>query len=108
MEKQLLDLIEKLSTQLGQTTEATWGILLAQAKIAAITNFIVGGILLVFTLILIFIGIKCSKEGEGEASVWSIVFSVLFALISFAFTLPAINATCNPEFWALQKLIEMI
>lgn len=108
MEKDLITLIEKLATQLGQTAETTWHILIAQAKIAAVTNFIFAGALILLSLILIFVGIKCHKDGEGEAAVCSIIFAIIFTLISFAFTLPAITATYNPEFWALQKLINMV
>ena len=113
MEKELITLIEKLATELGETAEATWHILIAQAKIAAITNFIGGGIFILLAIISVWLGYwiqrnweKDDKEKAGiGVGVFLAIILVVIAVISFI--LPAITATFNPEFWALQKLLEM-
>lgn len=113
MEKELITLIEKLAAQLGQTAEAMWHILIAQAQIAATMNFIGGSLLLLTAIACLTIGIVNEKRNEstkdaGDYIIFGIIFFLIFAAISTALFLPAITAAYNPEYWALQKLINMI
>lgn len=116
MEKEFAILIEKLATQLGQTAESMWHILIEQAKIAATINFICGGLFIVAALIFLINGIIEQRKAtptNGETVICgelfaSMIVSPALASLSFVFFLPAITATYNPEYWALQKLINMI
>ena len=108
MEKELLTLLEKLSTQLGQSAEATWNMLIAQARIAAILNFIIGGVLILASLFLIGFGFYNIKKDENDSAAACFIFVVIFFLISLPFIIPAITAAYNPSYWALDKLINMI
>lgn len=109
MEEKLTILIEKLASQLGETTEATWGILVAQAKIAAITNFIAGGIFILLAIVSMWLGCQRTEGANNDTVKAGIAIGILLALsflaISLAFIIPAITATFNPEYWALSKLI---
>ncbi len=111
MEEKLTILIEKLAAQLGETTEATWGILVAQAKIAAITNFIAGGVFILLAIVSIWLGyiVQRAEKEDNDTEKSGISIGILFALIflalSLAFIIPAITAIFNPEYWALSKLI---
>lgn len=109
----MMDLIEKLSAQLGQTAEATWQILLTQAKIAAVTNFIAGGIFILLAITSIVLGCTIQRTWERDDNdkagvAIGILFTLAFLGFSLAFILPAITAIINPQFWALHKLLEMI
>ena len=113
MNQEFITLIEKLATQLGQTAESMWHILIAQARIAAIINFILGGILTLTAMILILISLRAYKDRENDTMTVCVIAScVIIAsviiVISIAFWLPAFTAHYNPEYWALQKLINMI
>ncbi|OJV22716.1 MAG: hypothetical protein BGO30_08560 [Bacteroidetes bacterium 41-46] len=111
MEEKLTILIEKLADQLGETTEATWGILVAQAKIAAITNFVAGGVFILLAIVSIWLGyiVRRAEKADNDTVKSGIGIGILLALtflaLSLAFIIPAITATFNPEYWALSKLI---
>lgn len=108
MNQEFITLIEKLATQLGQTAEAMWHILIAQARIAAITNFILGGIFTLTAMILILISRRAYKDRENDTMTVCVISSCVIIAISIAFWLPAFTAHYNPEYWALQKLIELM
>lgn len=108
MNQEFTILIEKLATQLGQTAESMWHILIAQARIAAIINFILGGILTLTAMILILISLRAYKDRENDTMTVCVIASCVIIAISIAFWLPAFTAHYNPEYWALQKLINMI
>ena len=116
MNQEFTILIEKLATQLGQTAESMWHILIEQAKIAAITNYVCGGLFIIAALIFLINGIieqRKANKGKDDKVICGELFASMIAspaliLASFVFLLPAITATFNPEYWALQKLINMI
>jgi len=122
MNTEMEKLIEHLAQKLGTTTEYLWGVLINQAKISAITDLfylfftVIGGILL-YRLHKYF-----SKEREpyGHSYYYTkeelvtipmgilTVFWFFIAIFSFMSIGNIINGFFNPEYWALDQILNLV
>lgn len=119
MEK-LTELLVTLATKLGTTVEYLWGVLIKQATIEGYLNIIycIIPIILIFLSVLYFKYYIKNKEkweeecdgneiyhGAGVISIFIITF--VFLIMSIIIFIPtAITAFGNPEYWALQNILE--
>lgn len=110
------ELLKALAVKLGTTTEYLFGILVAQAKVSAITSLIE----IVFIYLFGFILYKTHKnfqnrgvydeyeEGAGFPMFMALgIFAILFICTFFLFE-NAINGLFNPEYWALDKILSVV
>lgn len=121
MKNQITELLEKLAVQLGTTAEYLWSVLIVQARISAITDLIFLILAIVSGYFLYRTHRYLSEETEDmysiyerkeEAviipmlvgvSIWLIFFLVMFFSIG-----NIINGLFNPEYWALNKILNSI
>ena len=124
MNDNLTALLEKLATKLGTTAEHLWRILLVQAKVSATNS-------LIFLLLAIFSGILLYRfhkwlayadpkaqystsryDDNGELYVPLILIPALmwgvFSLCILFDISNIINGYFNPEYWALEKVLDTI
>lgn len=124
MNEQTTQLIEKLAEQLGTTSEYLWGVLISQAPISALKSLILIGLTIVFTFMVWKIHkgfmrntddehINYTYYDEYEPVAHILVGGLgVFALIMFGLSIEAggnaITALLNPEYWALQQILESV
>ena len=119
--QQLIDLTEKgltqVATQLGTTLPQLWEIMVRQQYIEAIQAFIllgVSSIVFYFSVRAVFRAIKDEENGKtaNEARdsiiIGSVVISGVFLIISFAMSYEGIGQILNPEYYAIQSIVEQI
>lgn len=110
MEQEVINIINVLAEKLGTTAEYLWAVLTKQAIITAAT-------LSGQTLIMISVSLIAYKFGRKHSGNWDEILAVfywvgyvVFAGITFAVAMNAINvvttALANPEYWALKQLIK--
>jgi len=108
MNKETIELINRLADKLGTTAEHLWGVLIVQARINAYEDIAIlafwGAASLLFSLLFW----KANKD-EWEytdviVGVWIVV--LICAGIYGLMAVPEI-ITClaNPEYWALQQIL---
>lgn len=119
MNEKTTELIEQLAQKLGTTTEYLWGVLINQASISAITDLIYIVMSVVVGVVLFKLHRRFSKEDEKGncvyeedffigammflTAIWGIVFLVsIFSIGNI------INGFFNPEYWALNKVLNLI
>lgn len=119
--EQLAPLLNELAAQLNTTVEFLWGVLVRQAFVSAIESIF----MIVLLVILIFtsfryifpwlkkmkvIEIDSSADGglsiAGMAVVWIVIAMGAFSIIALLGKLP--TKLLNPEYWALQQILEVI
>lgn len=118
---QLTILLEKLADKLGTTTEYLWSVLIDQALISAINSMIFIGITIIVTFFTLKYHIKFSKEdSEGNSMYYNqeelltgpMVFigmaCIVMIILSLVFLSNLSTALFNPEYWALEKILEQI
>jgi hypothetical protein len=110
MNEETTKLLENLANKLGTTSEYLWSVLLKQAPIDATIS-------LFQTAVIFFIGYLLYKKRSivnseyderlpifvAVAIVWSIVSFITIMCIG-----DIINGYFNPEYWALQRVMDMI
>jgi len=114
--EELTGVLEQLAVKLGTTTEYLWSVLISQAKISAITDLIYIVLNIIIGIMLYKLHINLSKRDlydEYEepliavmvigALVWCVIFLINFFSIG-----GIINGFFNPEYWALQKVLDVI
>ncbi|MEO6901574.1 MAG: hypothetical protein ABI241_00640 [Bacteroidia bacterium] len=100
--------LEKLANKLGTTTEYLWKILLKQAFNDAVISTIY---LIVICVIFYIMYLKRSylmdedNIGVSTICVIAILFMLIFACFCFE---SAISGFFNPEYWALNEIINSI
>ena len=120
MNDQTIVLIDRMAEKLGTTSEYLWGVLLKQAPISAtITVF--------YFVIILFLGYGIyrlhlwlrEEDEDGRSRYWhnddlaipmavaAIIWAGLF-VIWFLTLGNAINGYINPEYWALEKILNSI
>ncbi len=119
MNEQTVQLIEKLASKLGTTSEYLWGVLIKQAPISATIN-------LVYFVFVILAGVglyklhkRFCKEVEGGDSIYSegeeavvvpmvigVIIWIIIALITFFSLGDVFNGFANPEYWALKEVLD--
>jgi hypothetical protein len=121
MNEQQTKLIEQLAMKLGTTTEYLWGIMCRQAQIDAIISIILVGVAILGSIALV-IAVRKIYNDLGRDAVWirdghDYIIPVMFWLcvgwlafdIVTMFSISNIvTALSNPEYWALEKIMEMI
>jgi hypothetical protein len=119
--QEILKRLDVLAEKLGTTAQYLWSVLVKQGTIEGISDIFVG----VIFLIGLIIGIKllkfCIKEGpkhrsekcndwQGPYIFGSFVGTVMIIAGTIGFTTwiyYGLQALLNPEYYALQKLIEL-
>ena len=117
----LTDLLQKLAEQLGTTTKFLWGVLVRQAPISASINIIEVIVLLIVAYFLSRFVIKFEKAPQKGSSyldndntgfycvkIFGTMGIVLIILLCFCLLKYAIMGFFNPEFWALDYIIDKI
>jgi hypothetical protein len=125
MNEQAQQLILQLAEQLGVTTELLWITIVNQAKVAVLQNtFCVFAMLTLLTVLGILIKKnttvpkatednrypKANWGGESGALATGIWFGMvlIFFLICILSVTDSITAILNPEFWALDYILNKI
>ena len=120
MENQLVIMLGAIADKLGTTVEMLWGILLNQAKVSAVLSLIYIGFVLIMGGSIYVLHKKFSKQINGysdynmyeEKDGLGVLMTVLTALwiclaVGGIFEIEnAITALLNPEYWALQEILE--
>lgn len=119
MNDQTAKLIEQLAAKLGTTSEYLWSILLRQAPISAT-------IMLIQIIIVLLIGLglwrahkhfnnsdndMCYNDSDGGLEVFMTVGCVVYAFlfVGCLFCVDRIiNGYFNPEFWALNYILNKV
>ena len=121
MKNQTTELLEKLAVQLGTTAEYLWSVLLVQARISAMTD-------LIFLMLAILSGYflyrthrYLSQGTEDAHSIYyekeeavmipmiiGLIIWIIFFLIMFFSIGNIISGLFNPEYWALNKILNSI
>lgn len=117
-------LIEQLAQKLGTTTEYLWGILVQQAFINSVITLFQFLLIGLFGYAILkthkyllserrhgkYIRTGYSHYGD-PAEITMIIMSVLFVILAVAgfFELPdLVNGFLNPEYWALNKILNTV
>jgi len=122
MNDQTTKLIEQLAQKLGTTAEYLWTILIKQAAISAWVDMIYFVMIIIMGVILFKTHKYLSKETSTNYSVyesdaglivvpvmivltitWIVIFIVCFFSLGNVF-----NGVFNPEYWALQEVLNAI
>lgn len=121
MNKETLDLLQKLADRLGTTVDHLWSILIKQAPISGLTSLIEVVVLIIIVLWgFSFVKKKttegpCDKDGsrdfadwddEGAGFAW--ILWGLFTIGSIVFIFNEVSgivcAFFNPEYWAFKQV----
>lgn len=121
MKNQTTELLEKLAVQLGTTAEYLWSVLIVQARISAITDLIFLILAIVSGYFLYRTHLYLGKEGEDMHSIYDrkeeaviipmfvgVIIWAIFFLVMFFSIGNIINGLFNPEYWALNKILNSI
>lgn len=122
MNKETTQLLQQLADKLGTTTEYLWGVLIRQAPIDATTTLIQ-----FFLILLMGYGIwrvhkRCmapykagahhsvyyESDGAGPAVAIVTVFWLVLFILCFCCLSDVINGYFNPEYWALNKILDKV
>lgn len=114
MNEQTTQLIEQLAQKLGTTTEYLWGILIKQAPVSATIDLIY--FIIIIILCVLFWRIhryfcKTDKYSDYEdlliiPMVFIGSFILILAAMSFFSLGDIITAFINPEYWALDEVLD--
>lgn len=121
MNEETTKLVEKLASELGTTTEYLWSVLLKQAPIDATVTLIQCVLVLLFGWFLwtlhkrlikpqTFRGYERSLYDEYEEGAiipmfFGAIMFVILSVVSFASIGDVVNGYLNPEYWALNKIL---
>lgn len=113
-------LLEKLATKLGTTTEYLWSVLVRQARVSATISCLQMLIVAVFGIILYkthrFLikkvgGRSRYLEYQEGAAIPMIIGGVAFLILVIVCVCDienVVNGFFNPEYWALDKILDKI
>jgi Na+-driven multidrug efflux pump len=106
--------IATLAQKLGVAAEHVYATLIRQQVTEGIYSIVVISLCIIgllFVVKLIKFGLKASRDGEEEASIFIWIISLVLALIALCilFTFSSdVMKLFNPEYYAIQEVIEMI
>lgn len=106
-------LLQELAERLGTTTEYLWQALVNQAPISSLTN------IAIYIMLIALIGLiaRCSKgltfdEVDDPKVMVFLIFGLIWLILGTIFFMVSIHDTVtglfNPEYWALQQILEFI
>ena len=121
MKNQTTELLEKLAVQLGTTAEYLWSVLLVQARISAMTDLIFL-ILAILSGYLLYRTHRYLSQGTEDAHsiyyekeeavmipmIIGLIIWITFFLVMFFSIGNIISGLFNPEYWALNKILNSI
>ncbi len=114
MNEQTIKLIEQLAQKLGTTSEYLWGVLLLQAKVAAIEGLMFSCITLAY---LVFYTLKIMNkksflyDGDEDLTFVGFAASLIAAVSAFVLVFSiseTITAIFNPEYYALKIILRFL
>lgn len=116
MDSEIVSALETLAAKLGTTSEYLWNVLLKQASISAITDFIQCTLVIlvcVFWIKKVKVVVPKILKGGLDDIYWIgiVIISILLAIfvITAFFCFPnIINGLINPEYWALDRLLSKL
>lgn len=122
MDNNTAELLSKLAEQLSTTSEHLWAVLVNHAHVSAINGLVECLLMIVFWVVVIKAHVWLSKkEGDYPRSKYSeyeasaaipMVVAIIIALIfvpCFIYDLcNAIDGFFDPQYWALNRLLEVI
>ena len=102
----ILSRVDQLAAKLGTTAGNVWNIYLAQAKVEAIRDTVVGVPILLLGLAALCFSFF-SQDSDEDARGMSFFFGLVVCAAAIGFFLyPAIGEWFNPAYWAFQHLTE--
>ena len=105
MQQELLNRLDALAAKLGTTAEHLWGVLIYQARIDALVSAIG---FVVFGLITMFL-YKVVRNADDEIDR---IFPAVGMVITFGIAIACLfsiwTPLLNPEYFALQKVLEVL
>ena len=113
MDPKALEMLQQLSTKMGVAVDVLWEALLRQAFVSAMTgSLLIGGglatlVCLTWALYANWEGVIVPNDMEG-LMVGLICGWILWVLVVQFVTTNLITGFCNPEYWALQKILGLI
>lgn len=108
MDEKTLKALEVLASKLGTTSEFVWGVLVKQAVASASINLIVSGVLFVIAATA-FVFLRKNTDKLTDACVWAFSLILISMAIIFVFVFPYhISTLINPEYWALNRILEAL
>lgn len=111
--EQAIDLIQKLAQTLSPATKHLWAVLVKQAVLTSIASLILSLQLLILGFILaprIKRFFKKLEAFNGDASPTLLFYTVatIFVLLMVYVGASAAITLLNPEFWALEQILDRI
>ncbi len=115
MSDEIAKVLDLLAERFGTTVEHLWQVMVVQSYIAAIYNLIglvVGIVFILFVIKRMPYWIEAEKDGEDFRAL-QIIFSVAFCVglvlyYGMAGIAIIITGIFNPEYLALQKILELL
>lgn len=117
----LAPLIEQLAKQFGTTSEYLWNVLISQAAISATISLIKIIAIIIFGIILYRLNKKFMKSNEHGDSLYAkhesalavpmvigAIAMLVFVFIAFYNFSNVITGYLNPEYWALEQVLDAI
>lgn len=118
MNEQTTKLLEQLAAKLGTTSEYLWGILIRQAFVSATTTVIQCAIIWIACYVAYRLHISFSND-DNKMSYYNhdwlvalmltatVILSILLIVSLFSIE-DIINGYFNPEYWALNRVLESV
>lgn len=113
-QQELLKRLDLLAEKLGTTGAHLWLVMVRQAKITAIEDLIYGLLFLALT----FGGYRLAKFFLAHCEDWDVggyvglvlswIASAIAFLVGIGYLYAAIPEMLNPEFWALQQILDKL
>ena len=120
MNEEISTVVRELANELGTTVEYLWGVLVAQAPIYMVGSLLAHSVLIIisiFILRFLYKFIKYPPDSWDEeyimgtiigATVVSCVMTI-FPILSLIISIPTyITIIFNPEYWALQQILDKL
>lgn len=114
--KEIQPLLEKLAAQFGVTVNHLWEVMVAQARVQAGAYIFQVLILLVVTILAVKASKKIYPDGYNRADGFfeevliplGYIFIALIWFAAFAQLPDLIAMLFNPEYWALQQILDAL
>ena len=112
IQQELLQRLDAIAAKLGVTVEYLWRILVKQAQVEAVYSglYIIAGLATAWVSVKgwRFVFKQLHSEKSDASDLWLGILPTALALFFFANGLKIFTQLLNPEFWAFQRLLEMI